>query len=285
MGSALKEVFAHYDVERKDVWLTTKLWNNDHASSRVEPAARKSMKLLGVDYLDALLIHWPITGNRGEEVTPSIKETWQAMEALVDKGLVRHLGVSNFSVKKMEQIRGYARVPLSICQCECHPFFRNDAVVTFCLKNNIHFTGAPLSSRARLRSLIPRRRSLFAAREPGQQRHLPPRRASAAGGTGGGGGRLRVRKERWPGAHQVGAAGAAWMLRPAKVRLRPAHPGQRGDDGLGAGRRLHGCAQLAGHTDAHGARRPVSTAERAVPDDAGPVGRGAVGDFSYPLLN
>jgi diketogulonate reductase-like aldo/keto reductase len=134
-------------VERKDIWLTTKIWNTDHSSARVESAARKSMKLLRVDYLDALLIHWPVTGSRGDVLAPSVKETWQAMERLVDSGLVRHIGVSNFSIAKMDDVRAYARHPLSICQCECHPFFRNDAVVAYCQENNIHFTAfSPLGS-------------------------------------------------------------------------------------------------------------------------------------------
>ena len=151
VGAALSEVFSKWDVSRSDVWVTTKIWNDAHAAAKVEPAAVKSMRLLGVDYLDALLIHWPVTaGNRGDALAPSTKETWQALEALVDKGLVRHLGVSNFSVKKMQEIMAYARHPLSISQCESHPFFRNDGpggVVDFCEQNNIHFTAfSPLGS-------------------------------------------------------------------------------------------------------------------------------------------
>lgn len=147
VGAALSEVFSKWDVQRSDVWVTTKIWNDSHAAAKVEPAALKSMRLLGVQYLDALLIHWPITGNRGDALSPSTKETWQALEALVDKGLVKHLGVSNFSVKKMEEIMAYARHSLSICQCESHPFFRNDGVVDFCAQRNIHFTAfSPLGS-------------------------------------------------------------------------------------------------------------------------------------------
>jgi alcohol dehydrogenase (NADP+) len=62
VGSALEEVFSNWDVKRDDIFITTKLWNNDHAAARVEPALRKCLKLLKVDYVDAFLIHWPITG-------------------------------------------------------------------------------------------------------------------------------------------------------------------------------------------------------------------------------
>ena len=147
VGAALTEAFAKWDLDRDEIFITSKLWNNDHAAARVEPAVRKCLKLLGMDYLDAFLIHWPITGNRGDTLTPPTRETWRALEAVHAKGLVRHLGVSNFSVKKMEDIMSYAQVPLSICQCEAHPLWRNDEVVAFCGRNNIHFTAfSPLGS-------------------------------------------------------------------------------------------------------------------------------------------
>ena len=133
------------------VFITSKLWNSDHAAARVEPAVRKCLKLLNLEYLDAFLIHWPITGNRGDVLSPPTRETWQAMEAVVAKGLVRHIGVSNFSVVKMRDIMSYATVPLSICQCEAHPLWRNDKVVQFCADNNIHFTAfSPLVRRTRV---------------------------------------------------------------------------------------------------------------------------------------
>ena len=140
VGSALEEVFAKWDIKREDLFITTKLWNNDHASARVEPALRKCLKLLKLDYVDAFLIHWPITGNRGDSLQPPTRETWLAMEACQKLGLARHIGVSNFSAVKMREILSYAKVPLSISQNEAHPLFRNDELVRFCEKNNIHFT-------------------------------------------------------------------------------------------------------------------------------------------------
>ncbi len=110
---------------------------------------RKCLKLLNLDYLDAFLIHWPITGNRGDTLSPPTRETWAALEAVQAKGLVRHLGVSNFSVAKMQDIMSYAKVPISIAQCESHPYFRNDALVNWCTANGVHFTAfSPLVRRA-----------------------------------------------------------------------------------------------------------------------------------------
>ena len=147
VGAALEKAFAGWDLRREEVWVTGKLWNTDHAAAKVEPALRKSLKLLRLEWLDVFMIHWPITGNKGATVTPSVQETWQAMELLVDAGLVKHLGVSNFSVAKLKDIQRYARVPISVCQCECHPRFRNDELVAFCAASNIHFTAySPLGS-------------------------------------------------------------------------------------------------------------------------------------------
>lgn len=147
VGSALAEVFTEWDVRREDVFITSKLWNSDHAAARVEPAVRKCLKLLQLEYLDLWMIHWPITGSRGDVLSPSTKETWQAMEALVDQGLVRHLGLSNFSVAKMREIQSYARIPIAVCQAECSPRFCNTKLVQFCESSGIHYTAfSPLGS-------------------------------------------------------------------------------------------------------------------------------------------
>lgn len=147
VGAAFKTVFAHGVVSRGDIFVTSKLWIADHAKDRVRPACEKSMKLLGLDYLDLYLMHWPLTGNKGETVRPSIRETWEAMERLVDAGLVRSIGVSNFSATKVAAILEYARIRPSVVQVECHPYCRNDALLAFCKEENIHVTAhSPLGS-------------------------------------------------------------------------------------------------------------------------------------------
>lgn len=82
-------------------------------------ACLQSLKALGLEYLDLYLIHWPVTGVPGPEVRPDILETWRALEALVDEGLVRSIGVSNFSAKKLGRILEYARIKPSVCQARC----------------------------------------------------------------------------------------------------------------------------------------------------------------------
>merc|ERR1719324_178761 len=91
-------------VPRDQVFITSKLWNNDHATSDVEPACRESLRKLGTEYLDLYLMHWPVSTRKGASMPPAadafldvpIEETWKAMEALVDKGLCKAIGVSNF---------------------------------------------------------------------------------------------------------------------------------------------------------------------------------------------
>lgn len=148
VGEAFQEVFEKTQLEREEVFVTSKLWNTDHAPDRVEAALKKSLKLLRLDYLDLYLMHWPVTGNKGSDVvSPSILDTWKAMENLVERGFVKAIGVSNFSEKKIRDLLGHADVPISVCQVECHPYWPQRDLVRFCHRNGIHFTAySPLGS-------------------------------------------------------------------------------------------------------------------------------------------
>jgi diketogulonate reductase-like aldo/keto reductase len=147
VGDALKAVMDGGVVERKELFITSKLWNTDHAAAAVEKACKRSLKNLKLDYLDLYLIHWPVSGNKGPEVVPSIKETWHEMEGLVKSGLVKSIGVSNFSIKKFKDILSYATIPPVVCQVECHPYHRNESLIKWCKDNGIHVTAySPLGS-------------------------------------------------------------------------------------------------------------------------------------------
>lgn len=147
VGEAFDKMFRTTQLRRSEVFVTGKLWNANHGRGKVEAACRKTLKDLRLRHLDLYLIHWPVTGNRGEEVTPSIQETWEEMEKLVDLGLVKALGMSNFSAKKVEAVLEYARVRPAVVQAECHPYWRNETLVNWCLDKGIHFTAySPLGS-------------------------------------------------------------------------------------------------------------------------------------------
>ncbi|KAK9802610.1 hypothetical protein WJX73_002049 [Symbiochloris irregularis] len=139
IGVALEKAFQAQVCAREEVFITSKLWNTDHGREDVRPALLQTLKDLRLKYLDNYLIHWPVVEpQQAGELSPSIQETWQALEECVDEGLVRCIGVSNFSVKQLERVLSYARIRPAINQVEVHPFWRNDALISFCKKEGVH---------------------------------------------------------------------------------------------------------------------------------------------------
>jgi diketogulonate reductase-like aldo/keto reductase len=106
VGQALKES----NVPREEIWLTSKLWNNFHAPEDIEPILDDSLSKLGTDYLDLYLIHWPVAfkkdGNNilDEDLTADPYPTWQKLEELVDKGKIRNVGISNFNIRRIQNL-------------------------------------------------------------------------------------------------------------------------------------------------------------------------------------
>jgi len=128
VGAALKELFEEGVVKREDLWITSKLWNDKHRAEDVPRACAQTLSDLGVDYLDLFLIHWPVTGNVGDFLNPSIEETWGAMQKLQADGIARSIGVSNFSAKKLADMKPYAKVFPAVNQVELHPIWKQDAL-------------------------------------------------------------------------------------------------------------------------------------------------------------
>ncbi|KAK9915836.1 hypothetical protein WJX75_004875 [Coccomyxa subellipsoidea] len=136
LHAALKAGYA----KREDLFITFKLWNTDHAAEDVRPALEATLGDLRTSYLDLYLIHWPVTEHqkKGVRIDPGIRETWTAMEELVDMGLVRNIGVSNFSIRKLEEILSFCRIRPSVNQVEVHPIWRNDELIAYCNDHGIH---------------------------------------------------------------------------------------------------------------------------------------------------
>ncbi|MCO4762769.1 MAG: aldo/keto reductase [Myxococcales bacterium] len=159
IGGALAELFADGVVKREDLWITSKLWNDAHAPDAVQPALEKTLADLGLDYLDLYLMHWPVASLPGGPQVPledcPLAVTWEAMVATVGKGLTRHIGVSNFSEKKLRALVAASDHKPEMNQIELHPYLAQQGLVDYCKATGIAVTGySPLGSPGRPAGLI-----------------------------------------------------------------------------------------------------------------------------------
>ncbi|PSL28997.1 aldo/keto reductase [Chitinophaga ginsengisoli] len=158
VGMALQAGLAAGNIDRKDIFVTTKLWNTNHRPDRVEPAFEASLKRLGLDYLDLYLIHTPYAFQPGEEQDPrdqngnviydreiTLLDTWRAMEDLVDGGKCRAIGLSDITLKDLAPLYEAACIKPAVIQVEAHPYLPETELLEFCKEKNIVFLAfAPL---------------------------------------------------------------------------------------------------------------------------------------------
>lgn len=150
VGEAIAEAIADGTVQREDLFVTTKLWNTNHRPERVKAALEASLRRLKLDYLDAYLIHTPYAFLPGEELDPrdengqviydagiSLIETWHALEALVESGRCRSIGLSDITSDKLKEIVANARIMPAIVQVESHPYLPEWELLDYCQANGI----------------------------------------------------------------------------------------------------------------------------------------------------
>uniref|UniRef100_A0A7S0WSD9 NADP-dependent oxidoreductase domain-containing protein n=1 Tax=Pyramimonas obovata TaxID=1411642 RepID=A0A7S0WSD9_9CHLO len=140
VGAAFATVFGEGAIKRDEVWITSKIFPKVKAEE-YEAQCREILSELGVEQLDLCLLHWPTIEHS------TLLEMWAAMEGLLSKGLTKTIGVSNFSVEKLNQILPSAKVVPAVNQVELHPTWHQRDLRAFCLDKGIHLSAyCPLGS-------------------------------------------------------------------------------------------------------------------------------------------
>jgi diketogulonate reductase-like aldo/keto reductase len=125
VGAAIRES----GIPREEIFVTTKLWNDDHGYERALRAYERSQKELSLDYVDLYLIHWPQSNLR--------HESWKAFLKLREDGLARSIGVSNYTIRHLQEVLSESPSPPAVNQVEFHPFLFQRELLDFCRTKGI----------------------------------------------------------------------------------------------------------------------------------------------------
>src|SRR5215813_6591668 len=150
VGEAMQEVFKAGKIKREEVFIATKLWNNNHRPERAKPAFEASLKKLQLDYIDLYLIHTPFAFQPGDEQDPrdangnviydqgvTLLDTWRALEGLVDEGKCKVIGLSDVSLEQTKTIVDAARIKPAVVHVESHPYLPEWELLDYCKANGI----------------------------------------------------------------------------------------------------------------------------------------------------
>jgi diketogulonate reductase-like aldo/keto reductase len=150
VGDAMQEVFKAGKIKRQEVFIATKLWNNNHRPERVRPAFEASLEKLQLDYVDLYLIHTPFAFQPGEEQDPrdangnviydkgvTLLDTWRTLESLVDEKKCKAIGLSDVSLEQVKEIFEAARIKPAVVHVESHPYLPQWDLLDYCSQNGI----------------------------------------------------------------------------------------------------------------------------------------------------
>lgn len=139
VGEAIRES----GIARNEIFVTTKLWNGDHGYGPTLKAFEKSLSLLGLEYLDLYLIHWPVAQLRND--------SWKAMVELLGQKRCRAIGVSNYTVRHLKELMNNSELVPAVNQVELSPFLTQPELVEFCAQKGIAMEAySPLTKGLRL---------------------------------------------------------------------------------------------------------------------------------------
>lgn len=125
VGQAIRQS----EVDRKEIFVTSKVWNSDQGYDSTIKAFHASLVKLDLSYLDLFLVHWPVKGK--------YKETYRALETLYEEGKIKAIGVSNFLVHHLEDLLSTAKIVPAINQIEYHPYLTQPELINTCFSNGI----------------------------------------------------------------------------------------------------------------------------------------------------
>uniref|UniRef100_A0A1A9W749 NADP-dependent oxidoreductase domain-containing protein n=1 Tax=Glossina brevipalpis TaxID=37001 RepID=A0A1A9W749_9MUSC len=161
IGAALNKIILAKKVKREDLFIVSKLWNTFHGPDDVLCGCKKSLEMLGLEYLDMYLMHTPMGFKPSDDLFPTEEGkvsfsntdyvcTWLAMADLVKLGLCRNIGISNFNLKQVERLIKETTIIPQTHQIEAHPYLMQNDLIDFCKCNDICITAySPLGSPAR----------------------------------------------------------------------------------------------------------------------------------------
>ena len=168
VGEGIKMALEDGLCKREDLWITSKLWNTYHHPDHVSQALEKTLKDLQLDYLDLYMIHFPISlkfvpfeeryppewfndpSSPDPKMIPSkipLSDTWRAMELLKESGLVKHIGVCNYSSGLLHDLMNYCKIKPEVLQIESHPYLTQEKLIKLAQNYDLEVTAfSPLGS-------------------------------------------------------------------------------------------------------------------------------------------
>lgn len=163
IGEVFAKAISEGIVNREDLFITSKVWNDMHGDGEVLISLAQTLKDLQTDYIDAFFLHWPFPNYHAPGASPDDRQsdsvpfsvdrfmaTWQQFERLVDMGLVKHIGMSNMTVTKLKAVLPLCRIKPTVIEMELHPSFQQKELFDYCVENKIQPIGfSPIGSPTR----------------------------------------------------------------------------------------------------------------------------------------